>query len=119
MLQFSLRLDEEEIQKSQDDVIGWFNSICRSVTAKSLVVEVCGFTKEAETCNKIQDTLLALNARIETLSVYLFDTDRSWDEMDNVRKLFPKLYEKGIVIKKRLDDDKSVCHYFLTFKLPY
>ena len=94
LLQFSSRLDEEEIRKSQGDVIGWFNLICGSITTKSLVVEVCGFTKEAETCNKIQDILLALNSRIETLSVYLFDKDRSWDEVNNVLKLFPNYMKR-------------------------
>ena len=118
LLQFDLNLNRE----SQDDMIQWFNSICESVTSKSLVVEVRGLTKEVEICNKIQDTILALNARIESLSVYLFNTDGFGDEiieMDAIRKLFSKLYEKGIVIEKRLDNEESVGCYFLASKLPH
>ena len=122
LLQVDLNLNNEEIRKSQDDVIQWFNSICETVTSKSLIVEVYGFTPEVGVCNKIQDTIVALNARIETLSVYLFNTDRFGGEimeMDDVRKLFSTLYEKGIVIEKLLDDEQSVCRYFITYKVSY
>ena len=120
-LQFNLHICNREIGKSQDNVIQWFNSICETVTSKSLIVEVYGFTPEAGVCNKIQDTIVALNARIETLSVYLFNTDRFGGEvmeMDDVRKLFSTLYEKDIVIEKRLNKNELVCCNFLTFKLP-
>ena len=72
LLQFDLKLSTEfnfdfnieKMRKSQDDVIRWFNSICESVTSKSLVVEVGNFPTEVEICDKIQDTLLALRERI-------------------------------------------------------
>ena len=122
LLQLKLRLDDKEIGQRQGTVVRWFNSICESVISGSLVVEVVEFTKQVEICNKIQDTIIALNARIETLSVYLFNTDELETkvmEMDDMRKLFPKLYEKGIVIEKRLDREESVSYYFLALKLPY
>ena len=96
LLQFDLRLHRSEIRKSQDDVIRWFNSICESVTSKSLVVEVRGFTEEVAICNKIQDTLLALYERIETFSVYLTPGTKE-------KRLFSKLYEVGIVIEEDID----------------
>ena len=115
LLQFNLHLGNEEMRKSQDDITQWFNSICESVTSKLLVVEVCEFSNEAEICNKIQDSLLGLNARIETLSVYLPNTNMFRIEvmkMDDVRKLFPKLYAMGIVTEKHLNEDGSVSCFF-------
>ena len=105
LLQFDLNLSTEEIRKSQDDVIRWFNSICESVTSKSLVVEVGNFSMEVEICDKIQDTLLALRERIETFSVYLAPGTKE-------KGLFSKLYEVGIVIEEdiRDDEDKRVGH---------
>ena len=76
-LEFDLDVIIEEIEKSQDDVIRPFNSICESVTSKSLVVEVLNFSMEVEMCDKIQDTLLALRGRIETFSVYLRQIGRA------------------------------------------
>ena len=103
LLQFSLCLDDEEV--GDDDIIRWFNSICESVTSKSLVVEVRRFTEEVEICNNIQDTLLALYERIETFSVYL--TPGTKEE-----GLFSKLYEVGIVIEEdiKFNEDKQVGH---------
>ena len=120
LLQVDLNLNNEKIRKSPDNVIQWFNSICQNVTSKSLVVEVRDFSEKAEICNKIQDTLLALNARIGSLSVYLLNTDarKSAIETGGTRKLFSNLYEKGIVIEKRLGWDESVCCYCLASKLP-
>ena len=115
LLQFNLYLDEEEIRKSQDDMIRWFNSICESVTSKSLVVEVLNFSMEVEICDKIQDTLLALRARLGAFSLYL--SEEHWDEgilvnKEDIRKLFSKLYEKGVVAEKFLYSDESVSRYF-------
>ena len=86
-------------------MIRWFSSLCKSVTSKSLVVEVRGFSKEAEICNRIQDILLVLYKRIETLSVHLTRGTRE-------RCLFSKLYEEGIVVEEDLwpDKDKQVDH---------
>ena len=100
LLQFDLNLDFSTVRKSQDDVIRWFNSICESVTSKSLVVEAGGFTEEVEICDKIQDTLLALYERIETFSVYLTPGTKA-------KGLFPKLYEAGIVVEKDIGRDKD------------
>ena len=124
LLQFDLHLHKKNMRKSQGDMILWFNSICSGVQSKSLVIEVSGFSEEVEICNKIQDTLLALNARIETLSVQLFCSysDASTTKKrrkKNCRKLFPKLYEKGVVVERRRKGGKLVCSYFLTSKLPY
>ena len=91
-----LQLYFSGIKQSQDDVIRWFNSICESVTSKSLVVEVRRFTEEVEICDKIQDTLLALYERIETFSVYLTPGTKE-------KRLFPKLYEVGIVVEEDID----------------
>ena len=88
------------MRESQDDVIRWFNSICESVTSKSLVVEVRRFTEEVEICDKIQDTLLALYERIETFSVYLKPGTEE-------KGLFSKLYEVGIVVEENIDEDKD------------
>ena len=103
LLQFDFSLEEKEIRDSQDDVIRWFNSICESVTSRSLVVGLHGLVNELEICNKIQNMLLALHARIETLSVFLstacFYGQRNVD-LEDVRKLFSRLYEAGIVVEK-------------------
>ena len=123
-LRFDLGLGNGRNRKLQDNVIRWFNSICESITSKSLIIEVCDPPEGAQICNKIQDTLLALNARIETLSVQLF---RSYSDASTTkkkrkkdfRKLFPKLYEKGVVVERHRKGDKLVCSYFLTSKLPY
>ena len=105
MLQFNLNFNIEEIGKSQGDVIRCFNSICESVTSKSLVVEVLSFPMEVEICDKIQDTFLALRERIETFSVYLTPGTEE-------KGLFSKLYEVGIVIEEYIgeDRDKQVGH---------
>ena len=103
-------------------MIRWFSLICESVASKSLIIEVREFSEEAEICDKIQDSLLALNERLETLSVYLSNSDRFWKgamEIRDLRTLFPILYKKGIVFSGYLSDDESVCYYFLTSKLPY
>ena len=121
LLHFNFRFQNEEIRKSQDDVIRWFNSICESITSKSLIVEVRKFSREAGICNKIQDTILALNARIESLSVHLFNEngiERKRMQKVPIRKLFPKLYEMGIVIEKLPDNDDSVRRNSLISKLP-
>ena len=114
-LQFSLRLKGDGSGESQDDVIRMFTLICENVTSKSLVVEVHGLSDEPEVCNKIQDTLLALCAEVETFSVYL--SEEHWDEgilvnKEDIRKLFSKLYEKGVIVEKFLYSDESVSRYF-------
>ena len=113
LLQFNLNL-HFAIRESRDDVIRWFNSICESVTSKSLVVEVRGFTEEVEICDKIQDTHLALYDRIETFSVYLTPGTKE-------KGLFSKLYEAGIVIEEEIwtDEVKLVGYNILTSYLLY
>ena len=119
MLQFNFHLEEEKIRDSQDDVIRWFNSICESVTSRSLVVCLDGLSNELSICNKIEDMLLALHTRIETLSVFLsgecFRRQQNVD-LEDVRKLFPRLYEAGIVVENQLywDGDEAVSGYLLT-----
>ena len=100
LLQFYFFFEVERIRDSQDDVIRWFNSICESVTSKSLVVEADGFTEEVEICDKIQDTLLALYKRIETFSVYLTPGTKD-------KGLFSKLYEVCIVVEDYIGEDKD------------
>ena len=103
LLQFDFRLGEEEIRDSQADVIRWFNSICESVTSRSLVVNLYGLFNESEICNKIQDTLLALHTRIETLSIFLcrdsFPRQANLNLKD-MRELLSRLYKAGIVVEK-------------------
>ena len=101
LLQVDLRLENSKSRISQDDVIQWFNSICESITYKSLVIEVRGFTDEVEICNKIQDTLLVLYERIETFSVYLTPGTKD-------KGLVSKLYEAGIVVDKVVWDSQVV-----------
>ena len=114
LLQFDLNLSIEEIRKSQDDVIRWFNSICESVTSKSLIVELGYFFIEVEICDKIQGTLLALRERIETFSVYLPPGTEE-------KGLFSKLYEVDIVIEEYIGDseDERVGHGIPTSYLLY
>ena len=114
LLQFNLNLNSERIRTPPDDVIRWFNSICESVTSKSLVVEVLGFSTGVEICDKIQDTLLALRERIGTFSVYLPPGTKE-------NGLFSKLYEVGIVIEEdiRGSENKQVGHSIPTSYLLY
>ena len=109
LLQFHFRLGEEKIRDSQDDVIRWFNSICESVISRSLVVSLEGLFNEPEICNKIQEILLALHARTETLSIFL--SPKSFPKQPNVdleevRNLFSRLYEVGIVVENWLEDNE-------------
>ena len=101
LLQFDLNLDFSTVRKSQDDVIRWFNSICESVTSKSLVVEVRRFTEDVEICDRIQDTLLVLYERIKTFSVYLTPGTKE-------KGLFSKLYETGVVVEEDVGYDKDM-----------
>ena len=123
LLWFDFSLREKKIRDSQDDVIRWFKSICESVTSRSLVVCLDGLSNEPEICNKIQDILLALHTGIETLSVFLSGSCFYGQDLDmeDVRKLFSRLYEKGIVVEKWLDrdGDEAVSGYLLISKLPY
>ena len=103
-------------------MIRWFNSICESVTSRSLIVCLDGLVNESEICNKIQDMFLALHTRIETLSIFVSGKDHlgmQVVDLDDVRKLFSRLYEAGIVVEKWLDRDEEVSGYLLTPKLPY
>ena len=122
LLQFDFSFEMEKIRDLQDDVIQWFNSICESVTSRSLVVDLYGLSNKSEICNKIQETLLRLHAKTVNLSVYLTHKN-PWGyesmKIDDMRKLFSRLYDAGIVIEKRLNDNELVSHRFLTSKLPY
>ena len=123
LLQFEFSFEKEKIRDWQDDVIRWFNSICESVISRSLVVCLDGLSNKSEICQKIEDTLLALHTRIETLSVFL-SRDCFYEQdvgSKDVRKLFSRLYETGIVVEKRLDwyRYEAVSGRFLTSKLPY
>ena len=124
LLQFDFSFEEGKIRESEDDVIRWFNSICESVTSRSLVVSLEGLFNETEICGKIQDMLLALHTSIEDLSIVLSGMDevgRQVVDLEDVRKLFSRLYEEGIVVEKWLywDGDEAVSGYPLTRKLPY
>ena len=124
LLQFDFSFEMENIRDSQDDVIRWFNSICESVTSRSLVVGLYGLSNESETCNKIQEILLALHARIENLSIFISGKRHDGTEgvdLEDVRKLFSRLYEAGIVFEKWLaySGDGAVSGYLLTSKLLY
>lgn len=113
LLQVDLDLEDEDIISWSDET-QWLDSLCECVASRSLVIEVRGFSKETELCNKIQDSLLALNERIDTLSVYLFNTNilaKEVMKMSDIRELFSRLYEMDIVIEKFLSDDESVCHF--------
>ena len=124
LLQFDFSLWEKKIRDSQDDVVRWFNSICESVTSRSPVVCLYGLSNESETCNEIQEILLVLPARIENLSIFISGKDhvgRHTVDLEDVRKLFSRLYEAGIVVEKWLvwNGDEAVSGYLLTSKLPY
>ena len=103
LLQTDLRLEKKGIRELRGSVLRWFNSICESVTSKSLVFEPYGLFNHPEICNKIQDILLALNTRIKTFCVFLsrecFPKEQNVD-LKEMRKLFSRLYEAGIVVEK-------------------
>ena len=105
MLQFDLRLENAQNEELQNNVIGWFSSICESITSNSLVVEVCGLPEESQICNKIENVLLALSERIETLSVYL----------PQGTNLFSRLCRVRIVVESAAgySSDEEVCHFTL------
>ena len=124
LLQFDFSLEEKRIRDLQDDVVQWFNSICESVTSRSLVVCLDGLVNEPAICNKIQNMLLDLHTKTGTLSIFL--STKSFPRQQNVyledvQKLFSRLYEAGIVVEKWLDPDgdEAVSDYLLTSKLPY
>ena len=124
LLRFNFNLLEKKIRDSQDDVIRWFNSICESVTSRSLVVGLDGLPNESEICNKIEAILLALHTRIDTLSIFLSTESfyrASKVDMKDVRKLFSRLYEAGIVFEKWLFyfGDEAVSGCLLTPNLPH
>ena len=124
LLRFHFYFKEKEIRDPQDDVIQWFKSICESVTSRSLVIGLYGLSNEPEKCNKIQDMLLALHARIENLSIFISGKRHDGTEgvdLEDVRKLFSRLYEAGIVFEKWLaySGDGAVSGYLLTSKLLY
>ena len=111
LLQIDLALEEEKIRESQNDVLQWFNSICESVTSNSLVLDLFGLFNESEICNQIQDIVLTLHTRIETLSIFLSRgcfRGQEHVDLEDVRKLFSRVYEAGIVVEKSLEDDEAV-----------
>ena len=122
LLQFNFSLWTEMNGDLQDDMIRWINSICESVTSRSLVVELCGLSNESEICHRIEDILLSLHTRIETLSMFISTKCFSGQKVDleDVRKLFSRLYEVGIVVEKWLgwNGNEVVSGYFLTSNLP-
>ena len=122
VLQLNFHFEDEKTRESQDDLLRWFDSICESVISNSLVMEVPGLSDEPDICNKMQETLLRLHARAVNLYVYLTH-ENQWGyefmKIDDMRKLFSRLYDAGIVIEKRLNDNELVSHRFLTSKLPY
>ena len=112
----------------EDGVIRWFKSICDSVTSKSLSIEVHGFDG-SDTWLVVQDTLVALNARIGTLLVYLSSNlvrPRGGKlTKKNIRRLLPRLYKAGIkvVVQQHswMSEDEMVCDCistYLLFSLP-
>ena len=105
MLQFDLRLENTQNEELQNNVIGWFSSICESITSNSLVVEVCGLPEESQICNKIENVLLALSERIETLSVYL----------PQGTNLFSRLCRVRVVVESTAgySSDEEVRHFTL------
>ena len=124
LLQFNFSLEAKKIRDSQDNEIRWFNSICESVTSRSLVLCLYGLSNESQICDKIQELLLALHARVENLSIFISGKDyigRHTVDLEDVQKLFSRLYEVGIVFEKWLywNGDEAVSGYLLTPKLPY
>ena len=116
LLEFQFNLNQKKMRKFQDNVIGWFNAICESITSKSLVVVLYMYSEDVEICEKIQDTLLALHERMETFLVYLSPLEGDVEE-----ELFPELEEMGIAVYEDLweDWDKLVSYEILTPYLLY
>lgn len=79
----------------------WFNSFCGSVTSKSLVVQLRTFPQQPEKCKEIEDILLTSNnyGKIQSFSVILNN------RIEDRRRMFPRLYEAGIVVEKFFADD--------------
>ena len=123
LLQLRLNLENEQSGKWQDNVIQWFNTICDRVTSRSLVIEVGGFPEESKICDKIQNTLLAMNAKVETFSVHL--SSERWKGKEAMRnekmkQLFSRLWEAGIAVTQNIQRDLNKCvgHCILIFYLP-
>ena len=113
-LRFYLRLEHD---RTPDTVVQWFNSICESVTSSSLVVEVHGFRRNLKICSEIEDMLLALYERVKISHIYMTGLRLEEDGVvrkDDIPNLFPRLYELGIVIQKRLNANEAVSRYFIT-----
>ena len=96
----------------------WFDSLCESVTSNSLAVEVYGLPNEPKIWNKIQETLLALCARIGTLSIYIQERHLQEQVVDpeGSRRLFSRLYETGIVVEQALSPAEEVRLLSLNLK---
>ena len=121
LLQFDLNLRKEEIKKSQDDVIRWFNSICESVASRSLVVEVKGFPEKVESCERIENTLLALGGRTERFSIYLCGNELNKGEpmkLEDVRRSFRRVFEAGIVVEECMLSYTEVVCLLICFLTP-
>lgn len=102
-LEFSLRSWDVATGKSQDDVILWWRSICRSIQCNSLSVGVeVIFQDLPDICSNIQEMLLELHGRIKPLSVDLsvrYGTEEGPSGEESAELLCPLLYERGIVVE--------------------
>ena len=113
LLRFSLHIEKETIRTFPEYVIDWCSSIFESVTSNSLVVELAGFPRDVKSCDMIQNSLLSLNARLETFSVY---SPRTMD-IENKERLFSRLYEAGIVVYGFISPAQAVRRYFFALGL--
>ena len=121
-LHFGLNPERSGIYKLHSHVVRWFNRICESITSRSLVIEVAGFSDELEICNMIQDTLLALSTKMESFSVYLSrENEKGGGPLGtgDTRKTFSRLYKAGVVVEKVLTYSEQVSHFIFHSDLPY
>ena len=120
-LQFNLHFEEKEKRSWRGNMLRWLSSVCESVTCKSLIVELYGLYADLRVCNKIQDILLNLHTRTETLSVFLSRVSFPGQpniRPEDVRKLFPRLYKAGIVVESSLYLDEQVSGCLTISRLP-
>ena len=77
----------------------WFVSMYQSAQSDSLEVQFEDFPTEAARCKEMEDALLSLNERVQSLRVYL-DEERVDRE-----KLFPRLHKAEKAIN---EPDRSI-----------
>ena len=109
LLQFRIR---ETIQESRNrdssTLFRWINSVCGSVTSRSIVIILEDWPEVSENCSIIEDTLLGLRDKIPSLTVYFCGNEASHGYPMNTDVLFPRLWGAGITVENSFGFDETV-----------